>query len=166
MNKLTIVGRFAAVAALVGSLGLAAAKPARAETHAYWTSVVATTTGGQQVCGVQSAMSDGGKLSLMVLHNKVHMVAYDPHWSMPPGNTVAVTVLVDGDVFRGQGTVTDTHTVVLANLTGHFIGAFVGGNDMLADFGGVRWRVDLTGSSNAAHDMVECVQEAGGAPIS
>jgi hypothetical protein len=166
MNKFTAFGRFAAMTALAGSLGLAAMKPASAEAHAYWTSVVGTS-GGQQVCGVRTTMTDGGRLALMVVNNEVHMVAYDPRWNVTEGNTVVVTVSVDGDLFRGNATVTDQHTLVLANLSDRFLREFIDGNDMVTDFGGVRWNVDLTGSSNATDDMIGCVREAGsGAPMS
>jgi len=161
MTKFTTFGRFAAMAALVGSLGFAAANPAAAETHDYWTSVVGTDK-GRPVCGVRTNMRDGGKLSLLVLNQEIHMVASDPAWRIPVGNTVVVTVSVDGDVFRGRATAADEHTLVLTSLTEAFVREFVDGSDMLADFGGVRWHVDLTGSSEATDDMINCVQQAGG----
>jgi len=165
MNISSTFGRFAAMAALAGSLGFAASKPASAETYAYWSSVVAHVD-GHPVCGVRTNMTDGANLRLMTVDNQVRMIAFNPYWTMRPGNTVAVTVSIDGDIFRGSASVVDGQTLVLPNLTRNFFGAFRDGDDMVADFGGIRWHVGLAGSTAATDDMFQCIQEAGSGQIS
>jgi hypothetical protein len=88
----------------------------------------------------------------------VHLVARDPAWHMTANNTVRVSISIDGDRFNGTATALDSQTLVVENLTEEFLDEFIAGQTMLADFGGVRWTLDLTGSSDATSDMIDCAR--------
>jgi hypothetical protein len=129
------------------------------DTHGYWTSVV-DTVDQEQVCGVRTRMDNGAELRLLVSDGDVYLVAHDPRWHVPPRSQVRVTVSVDGSGYDGRATAIDGQTLVVQRLSDAFLDHFVDGNTMVADFGGVRWNVDLTGSSDATSDMIACVKAA------
>ena len=155
--------------ALFAALSAGMAAQAKADfalgTHDYWTSFVQNVD-GQAVCGVRTSMSRGGKLGLMVVAGQVQLVAYDPSWSLTPGNVSDTVIRVDGNGFRGEAKVVDSHTLMITDLSRSFIEQFVDGSDMLADFGGGRWDISLIGSSGAAQDMVSCAAIARASTLS
>ncbi len=48
----------------------------------------------------------------------------------------------------------------MPNLTKAFFGGIRDGSEMVVNYGGVRWDVDLAGTTAATDDMVRCIQEA------
>jgi len=128
----------------------------------YWEAVTDTAPNGDAICGVRTHMRNGGELRLMVLDGGVHLVAHDPNWSMRADARPRVYVNVDGDVFRGNAVAADRTTLVVPGLTMSFLEQFIDGYSMDADLGGVRWTVNLRGSSRATSAMVECVTSADG----
>ena len=51
----------------------------------------------------------------------------------------------------------NSETLMVTNLTEHFLDQFIDGTQLLANFGGVRWNVSLIGSSRAIDDMQSCI---------
>lgn len=161
MHMITNWRRYLAAATVLAALGVGAAQPAAATTvisdYGYWTSVVDSDGSGQRICGVRTQMRGGGELRLMVIGGKVHLVARHPDWSMRSGETVRVAVAVDGDMFRGDANVLDGQTLVVMGLSRDFLDEFIDGSRMEANFGGVRWSVNLAGTSRATSDMGACL---------
>ncbi len=54
---------------------------------------------------MRTELTHAAELSLWVYGDKVQIIATNPGWHMQPGRTVAVTVSVDGDTFRGSGSI-------------------------------------------------------------
>ena len=107
-------------------------------------------------------MSNGAELRLMVLNNAIHMTAFDPNWTMPASGTSKVTISVDGDTYRGKAEVVSPRLLLVSNLSNDFLEQFIGGYNMVTDFGGVRWTVSLIGSSSATSAMADCIRAARG----
>ncbi len=157
-----MLGRFAATVALAGYIGFFATPRANAtETamiaqHGYWSSVVDTTDDGRHMCGVRTRMTNGGELRLEVIDDEIHLIAHDDRWHMMTNGTSHVTITVDGEDFTGDGKAVNGQTLVVASLTRGFIERFMDGDEMIANFGGVRWDVNLVGSSQVAAEMAAC----------
>jgi len=149
-----------AAAALLGCLGLAT-QPAGAtmtiHEYGYWASTVDTDDEGNRVCGVRTTMHGGGELRLMVIDGDVHLIAHDPDWNMTRNDTYPVRIYLDKESFNGSGRAIGNDTLLVKNLSNHFLDRFIDGMQMSADFGGIRWRVSLVGSSRAMDDMQECI---------
>ena len=149
-----------AAAALLGCVGLgtrAASATATINEYGYWASTLDTDNSGRQVCGVRARMDGGGELRLLVIDSAVHLVVRDPKWHMHYGDSFHVAIDVDDDRFRGNGQAVDSQTLLVESLSGDFLGQFIDGSQMVATFGGVRWRVSLSGSSRATGDMGSCL---------
>jgi hypothetical protein len=161
MNTFTTCRRLVAAAALLGYLGLGAVQPASATAtisqYDYWASVVDTDDDGQRICGVRTHMDGGGELRLMVIDGGVHLVAHDPGWHMRTDTTSDVTIDVDDQTFTGTARVIDGQTLMVVNLSRDFLQQFIDGDQMLVNFGGVRWTVSLIGSGRATGDMGSCI---------
>jgi hypothetical protein len=160
MSKKASIGRFVAGAVLFGYLGLAVMQSANATStiaqHGYWSSVVDTTDDGHRVCGVRTRMGGGGELRLAIVNDDVHLVARDDRWHMRVGDTSRVSISVDGRIFSGNAKAIDGQTLIVASLADDFVSRFIEGDEMLADFGGVRWDVSLEGSSRVTGEMAAC----------
>jgi hypothetical protein len=161
MNTFTACRRLAVAAALLGYLGLGTAQQAAADDtinqYGYWASVLDTTSDGHRICGVRTDLDGGAQLRLMVVGDAVHLVAHDPNWDLPDNATSRVMIVVDDQTFNGTAEVVDGQTLLVTNLTKDFLEQFVDGSEMLANFGGVRWSVNLVGSGRATSDMASCI---------
>lgn len=161
MRKLTWLKNLAVNAVTIIGLELAGSAPVSAAEavgqHGYWTTVSDTSGDGEAICGVSTQMTNGAELRLLVVGEEVHMVAYDPTWTMPADGEARVTIIVDGEVYRGRAVAHDAKTLVVRNLTPDFLEEFMNGMKMEADFGGARWTVSLIGSSRATSAMGECM---------
>lgn len=155
---------FIVTAVTIVGLELAGSSPAgAAETigqHGYWTAILDTGRDGQGICGVRTQMTNGAELRLVVIGDEVHLVAYDPTWTMPADGEARVAINVDGEVYNGKAVAADARTLVVHNLTADFVEDFLNGLTMEANFGGARWTVSLVGSSRAAIGMGGCVAAA------
>jgi hypothetical protein len=125
--------------------------------YGYWASTLDTTDDGHRACGVRTEMQGGGELRLIVFDQDVHLIAHDPDWSMHRGDTLRVQVYIDGEGFKGVARVVNSETLMVTNLSEHFLDQFIDGTQMVASFGGVRWNVSLVGSSRAIDDMQACI---------
>lgn len=156
-------------AALLGCLWLGT-QPAGATTtiheYGYWARTLDTDDDGNRVCGVRTEMHGGGELRLMVIDGDVHLIAHDPDWDMHRGDTYAVRIFVDNESFSGTGRAVDSETLMVKNLSNHFLDQFTDGMQMVASFGGIRWRVSLVGSSRAMDDMQTCIANQRRGPMS
>ena len=149
-----------ASAALLGCVGLgtrAASATATIDEYGYWASTLDTDDAGHKVCGVRTRMDGGGELRLIVISGVVHLVVHDPQWHMRYGDSFHVAIDVDDDRFHGSGQAVDSQTLLVESLSDDFLGQFIDGSQMVANFGGVRWRVSLSGSSRATGDMGSCL---------
>jgi hypothetical protein len=147
-------------AALLGCVGLgtgAAFATATINEYGYWASTLDTDDFGHRVCGVRTRMDGGGELRLMVINRAVHLVVHDPKWHMHYGDSFHVAIDVDEDRFRGNGQAVDSQTLLVESLSDDFLGQFIDGSQMVGNFGGVRWSVNLAGSSRATGDMGSCL---------
>jgi hypothetical protein len=164
MGTLTWFGRVMAAAVTVGCVELATLAPVGAtETinqYGYWSVVTDTDDDGSAICGVRTAISNGGELRLMVIGNQVHMVARNPAWTMRGKGDLRIVLNVDGESYGGSASIVDPQTLVVVNLSRDFLADFMEGNNLVADFGSVRWAVSLAGSSRATSAMGECVVAA------
>ena len=152
-------------AALFGCVGpgaRAASATATINDYGYWASTLDTDSAGHQVCGVRTRMDGGGELRLMVINGAVHLIVHDPKWNMHYGDSFRVAIDVDEDRFRGNGQAVDSQTLLVESLSDNFLGQFIDGSQIVASFGGVRWRVSLAGSSRATGDMGSCLAMAKG----
>ncbi len=163
MNTMMSFRRIAAAAALLGTASLLTAAPAAAEdvlfSHALWTSVVYHDA-GQLVCGVRTRMDQGGEVRLRVIDDQVDMVVVDPAWHLQTGATYRVKISIDGEMFNGKASAANSEALVVGGLTERFLDYFIQGDSMLADWGGVRWDINLAGSGRATDDMLNCVRAA------
>ncbi len=147
-------------AALLGCVGLGARAASAATTiddHGYWASTLDTDGSGHQVCGVRTRMDGGGELRLLIVDGAVHLVVHDPKWHMHYGDSFHVTIDVDEDRFRGSGQAVDSQTLLVESLSDDFLRQFIDGSQIVANFGGVRSRVSLSGSSRATGDLGSCL---------
>jgi hypothetical protein len=160
MKMLDTCRRLLAGAALFGCLGLGAQPAAATSTitqYGYWASTLDTDDDGHRVCGVRTRMDGGGELRLMVIGGAVHLVAHDPRWHMRYGDSFHVAIGVDDGMFGGNGQAVDGQTILVKSLSNNFLGQFIEGGQMVANFGGVRWSVSLVGSGRATGDMGACL---------
>ncbi len=164
MRTMNGLKRMATAAAMAAGLHLWAAMPASAtETisqFGYWSAVADADSDGRPICGVRTQMTNGAELRLIVLNNAVHLVAHDPAWRLRRDGQARVAINVDGEVYRGTAQVADAQTLVVESLSTDFLAQFMDGNTMVADFGGVRWSVNLIGSGPATSAMGQCVATA------
>jgi hypothetical protein len=147
-------------AALLGCAGLgprAASATATINDYGYWASTLDTDDAGRRVCGVRTRMDGGGELRLLVIDGAVHLVVHDPKWHMLYGDSFRVAIDVDGVRFEGSGQAVDSRTPLVESLSSNFLGQFIDGSQMVANFGGVHWRVSLAASSRATSDMGSCL---------
>jgi hypothetical protein len=167
MMMLKRLGRVAAGAAVAAAIGLVAVGPARAggtttiAEHGYWSTVVDMTDDGVRVCGVRTHMHDGGELRLEVIDNDIHLFAHDDNWHLARGGTTRVLITINGHGFTGTAKALDGQTLVIGSLTRRFVYAFMDGDELLADFGGVQWDVSLEGSRQATGEMAACALRGG-----
>jgi hypothetical protein len=131
-----------AAAALLGCIWLVA-RPVAATTtineYGFWASTVDTDDDGNRVCGVRTRMHGGGELRLLVIDGDVHLIAHDPDWNLRHGISFGVKIDVDDESHSGTGTPVDSKTLMVMNLSSDFLGQFIDGIEMVANFGGVRW---------------------------
>jgi hypothetical protein len=164
MRTITWLKNFIVTAVAIIGLELAGSAPVDAgETighDGYWSAIVDTGRDGDTICGVRTSMTNGAELRLMVLGDDVHLVAYDPAWTMPADGETRVAITVDGEQYRGKAVAADARTLVVRNLTPDFLEDFMNGRTLEANFGGAQWTVSLVGSSRAASGMGGCVAAA------
>jgi hypothetical protein len=166
MRKITWLKNLAVNAVAIIGLELAGHAPVNAAEaigqHGYWTAVSDTGTGegGDTVCGVRTQMTNGAELRLVRVGQEVHLIAYDPTWTMPADGETRVAITIDGEVYRGRAEAADANTLVVRNLTPDFLEEFMNGMKMEADFGGAHWTVSLIGSSRATSAMGDCMPTA------
>jgi hypothetical protein len=157
-----VICRLLVGAALLGSLGLgrqaALAETTTLHEYGYWASTLDITDKGQRACGVRTEMRGGGELRLMVFNDDVLFIAHDPDWNLQRGDTLRVRVYIDGEGFNAIARVVNSETLMVTNLTEHFLDQFIDGTQLVAVFGGVRWNVSLIGSSRAIKDMQSCIE--------
>lgn len=169
MNVSVACRRLLASAALLNSLSLRV-EPAAATTtlheHDYWASTLDTDEDGHHACGVRTEMRGGGELRLMVIDNDLHLIAHDPDWNLRRGDMVRVLVYIDSDGFAGVARVVNNETLMVTNLSEHFLDQFIDGTQMVMNFGGNRWQVSLIGSSRAIGDMQACIASLHHLPMS
>ena len=161
MNTRLACRRLMTGAALLGLLwlsGQAAAETTTLHEYGYWASTLDTTDSGQRACGVRTEMRGGGELRLIVFNDDVHLVAHDPDWNLQRGDNLRVRVYIDGEGFNGIARVVNSETLMVTNLTEHFLDQFIDGTQLIANFGSVRWNVSLVGSSRAIDDMQNCME--------
>ncbi len=161
MNTRLTCRRLLAGAALLGSLwlgGQALAETTILHEYGYWASTLDVTDKGQRACGVRTEMRGSGELRLMVFNEDVHFIAHDPDWNLQRGDTLRVRVYIDGEGFNGSARVVDNETLMVTNLTEHFLDQFIDGTQLVAYFSGVRWTVSLIGSGRAIQDMQSCME--------
>jgi len=158
--------RTATLAAVLATLTIGTAAPTLAtdtlETHGFWSSVVDTDRDGTRICGVRTRMESGGELRLLVIGDQILLAAYDSHWHMAADGNVRTTIAIDAAAYRGEAKAVDGQTLLVVGLTKSFVVDFMDGDLMVANFGGVRWRISLAGSAQATADMAACVTAAGG----
>lgn len=128
--------------------------------HGYWMAVSDTGTDGDAICGVRTQMTNGAELRLMRVGEEVHLMAYDPTWTMPEDGEMRVSIDIDGEVYRGRAVAANARTLVVCNLTPDFLEEFMNGMKLRADFGGAHWTVSLIGSSRATSAMGDCMAAA------
>jgi len=166
MSNVRSFRRIAALAAVLAPLAVGTALPAHAtstlETHGLWSSVVDTDSDGNRICGVRTRMDGNAELRLLVIGDRIHLVAFDSDWHMRADSTVHTTVDIDDAGYRGDAKVIDGQTLMVVGLTRSFVADFMAGDEMVANFGGVRWRVNLEGSAQATADMAACVAAVSG----
>jgi hypothetical protein len=136
---------------------------ARADTigqHGRWSVFADTTRDGGQVCGVRTALPDGAELRIVAADQDMHLVVYNPGWTIRTAGEAKVAISMDRDTYVGRAAVAGPNTLVVESLTTDFLARFMNGNTMIANFGGVRWAVDLTGSGRAAAAMAACAVAA------
>ena len=164
MRKLTWLKNLAVNAVTIIGLELAGSAPVGAAEaicqHGYWTAVSDTGGDGDATCGVRTQMTNGAELRLMRVGQEVHLIAYDPTWTMPADGETRVAIDIDGEVYRGKAVASDASTLLVRNLTPDFLEEFMNGMKMEADFGGARWTVSLIGSSRATSAMGDCMTAA------
>jgi hypothetical protein len=164
MRTLTWLKNLTVNAVAIIGLELAGSAPVAATgaigQYGYWVAVSDTGQDGDTVCSVWTQMTNGAELRLMVIGEEVHLVAYDPTWTMPTDGAARVSIDVDGEVYTGKAVATDPHTLVVQNLSSDFVEEFMNGMRMEADFGGARWTVSLIGSSRATGAMGGCMAAA------
>ncbi len=157
-RRFALAGLLAAGTLLAGVGDAVTARAQTIDTYGFWSSELLTTDDGAPMCGVRTRMDNGAELHLMAVDGGVHLVAHDPRWHMRTDGVVHVSVSVDGSGYTGDGTAIDAQTILVPGLTQAFFDDFINGGSMTTDFGGVRWTVDLSGSSNATDDMLACVK--------
>lgn len=153
VNAIAIIGL-----ELAGTAPVAATETAG--QYGYWAAASDTGKDGDTVCSVWTQMTNGAELRLMVMGDEVHLVAYDPTWTMQTDGAARVSIDVDGEVYTGKALATDPNTLVVQNLSADFVEEFMNGMRMEANFGGARWTVSLIGSSRATSAMSECMAAA------
>lgn len=125
----------------------------------YWQTVSDTAKDGTPMCGVRTTLSNGAELRLIVVDNTIHLVAFDPAWSLPKTGSADVAINVDHASYRGHAEVGGPRTLIIEGLTPDFLSRFIGGSKMEANFGGIRWSISLFGSSGATTAMAGCLSK-------
>jgi hypothetical protein len=137
-----------------------AAAAATLSQHGYWAVVADAASDGSPVCAARTPLSNGAELRLSVTGPDITLVASDPAWTLARGGEADVTITVDGEIYEGTAAVAGPTTLAVQSLTPAFLGRFMNGTRMIADFGGVRWDVSLLGSGRATAALADCVASA------
>ena len=125
------------------------------DRSAGWSPFAEPGRDGNPTCGVRTILPSGAELILVAMGNDVQLVAHDASWALPAGQA-RVMVIIGNEAYAGSARVADPQTLVVESVTGDFLRHFVSANAMTAEFGGVRWSVDLAGSGQAAWAMADC----------
>jgi hypothetical protein len=149
---LTVGGLCVLLAHLAG-----AAEPARRTD--IWT--VLTTDGhAERECGVATHLRDGTDLRLVVEDAGIRLIAHHAGWMLPAGQA-DVKVTMGHDAFLGAANVVDPKTLIVEDLSQDFLRRFMAAPVMTAEFGGIRWTIDLHRSDDAAWALASCASAAG-----
>ena len=154
-----------ALAGLFAAAAVGASRPAAAMSdlggYGPWAAFAGGTTGGA-FCGMRTRINTGGLLALTVDASGVHLIASDPHWSMPAGASVPIVVTLHANRFRGSGRVlADGRSIAVDRLPARFLHDFINGYSARFRFGVVRWSIDLTGTAATGALVYRCARAIG-----
>jgi hypothetical protein len=134
-----------------------AAEPSRSAD--VWT-VLATDGHAGRECGLATHLREGADLRLVIADGEVRLITHHAGWMLPAGQADA-KVTTGHDAFVGAATVASRDTLIAEDLSQDFLRHFMAAPVMTADFGGIRWTVDLHRSDNAAWALASCASAAG-----
>jgi hypothetical protein len=163
-RPITIRRSFVAAFSATIALATFSAAPALGLTRlggsGYW-QAVATRSGAQTFCGIQTGTADGSRFSLVVSGYGLQFFARNPSWRLTTPS-IAFEATIDGRTLSGTGIVENKGSVIRVDgIPPAFLNGMFRGNSLVLRIAAEHWNLSLRGSTAAGRLMQGCERAAG-----